>query len=287
VEYVTFGNTGRKVSRLGYGGAVLGLKNYLHDYDPANPAHRAESIAGIHRALELGVNYFDTAPGYGDGQSEAILGEALKGRDMSELFLATKIGPRFAKGEALRSVEGSLARLGVPALDLIQLHGNSYTREDVQDILGPGGRIEELLELKRQGLVRHVGFTTEDNNAGVYDFIEDGRFDMLQICYNLLFQHPYDPNRPFGSLFEAKKAGMGISIMRPTTSGLFQKWIRMVDPDNTHDYTPDLLRFAFSNPLIDVVLVGMRSAARVEQNVALVNDIENRIDIMDLYRYYV
>ena len=286
MEYVTFGKTGRRVSRLGYGGAVLGLKNYLHDFDPADAAHRAGCIAGIHRALELGVNYFDTAPGYGGGESEKILGEALKGADFKELFIATKIGSRFEKGTARKSVEQSLERLGAPALDLIQLHGMSYSREHARLVLDAGGLLDELMDLKRQGLIHNIGFTTEDNNAAVYDFIEDGRFDMYQLCYNLFFQHPYDPNRPFGSLFEAEKAGMGISIMRPTTSGLFSKWMKLVDPDNTRDYTPDLLRFAFSNPLIDVVLVGMRSAQRVEQNVAICNDLESRYDVLQLFKYY-
>jgi len=60
----------------------------------------------------------------------------------------------------------------------------------------------------------------------------------------------------------------------------------MIDPGNKRDYTPDLLQFAFSNPLIDVVLVGMRSIREVEQNVAICNDIENRIDILKMFTYY-
>ena len=150
-----------------------------------------------------------------------------------------------------------------------------------------GGLLDELEDAKRQGLVRHIGFTSEDNNAAVYDFIESGRFDMYQLCYNLLFQHPYDPNRPFGSFFEAEKQKMGIAIMRPTTSGLFGKWMQKVDPDNKRDYTRDLIQFTFSNPLIDVVLVGMRSEKRVIQNVEICNDLDGRIDILDLYKYYI
>ena len=286
MEYVQFGNTGREVSRIGYGGAVIGLKNYLDVFDPKDQTDRTSCIAAIHRALELGINYFDTAPGYGDGESETILGEALSGYDFSKLFIATKIGPGFEKGTAAQSVEASLKRLGAPVLDLIQLHGNSYDRDSARSILEPGGRLDELIELKRQGLVRHIGFTTEDNNDSVYSFINDGRFEMVQMCYNLFFQHPYDPNRPFGSLFETKKAGMATAVMRSTTSGVFSRWMRMVDPENTRDYTPDLLRFVFSNPLVDVVLIGMRSAVQVEQNVAICNDIDKRIDIMDLFRYY-
>jgi predicted aldo/keto reductase-like oxidoreductase len=110
---------------------------------------------------------------------------------------------------------------------------------------------------------------------------------MIQICYNLFFQHPYDPRRPFGTLFEAEKKGMGIAVMRPTTSGLFQKWIAAVNPANTFDYTRSLIQFSFSNPLVDVVLIGMRSAERVVQNVEICNDTQGRIEIKDIYEYYV
>lgn len=286
MEYVSFGNTGRQVSRIGFGGAVLGLKNYLHEYDPLDKKQRGEAIEAIHTALECGINYFDTAPGYGDGESERILGEALEEADYSRLFLATKTGYRGKKGDILRSIEQSLTRLKAPCLDLVQFHGNSYTREEAEAVLAPGGALDELYEAKRQGMIRFAGFTTEDNNAAVYDFIASGRFDMYQLCYNLFFQHPYDPNRPFGSMFEAEKQKMGIAVMRPTTSGLFQKWMAQADPENKRNYTRDLIQFTLSNPLVDVVLIGMRSAKRVRQNVEILEDTAGRIEIDSLYRYY-
>ena len=286
MEYVTFGKTGRKVSRLGFGGAAIGLKNYLHAYDPLDAGQRMDSIQAVRKALESGINYFDSAPGYGDGESEKIIGEALAGEDFSKMFIATKIGRQFEKGTAVENIEKSLTRLKAPVLDLVQFHGMSYTEEESRNILEPNGLLDELLDAKRQGLIRHIGFTTEDNNKAVYDFIRDGRFDMYQLCYNLFFQHAYDPNRPFGSLFEAEQENMGIAVMRPTTSGLFDKWMKMVDPDNRKNYTSDLIQFVFSNPLVDVVLVGMRSAKRVEQNVALCDTVEGRIDILDLFKYY-
>ena len=287
MKYVEFGKTDRTVSRLGFGGAAVGLKNYLCAYDPENRKQRVQAIAAVERAAELGVTYFDTAPGYGAGESELIFGEGLKGADYGKLFVATKCSPRFEKGEALRSIEASIQRLGVPALDLIQLHGSSYTPEHAGMILREGGMLEELESAKRQGLVHFIGFTTEDNNDATYDFIRSGRFDMFQLCYNLFFQHPYDPNRPFGVLFEAEEQGMGVSSMRPTTSGLFSKWMSLVDPENKRDYTSDLIQFAFSNPLIDVVLIGMRSVRHVEDNVALCDDTSSRINIPDLFKYYV
>ena len=75
--------------------------------------------------------------------------------------------------------------------------------------------------------------------------------------------------------------------MRSTTSGTLQKWVRMVNPVNTFDYTPALIQFQLSNPLVDVALVGMRTVAEVEANVALVCDPSGRIDLDELHQRYV
>ncbi len=286
MEYVDFGKTGRKVSRIGFGGAVAGLKNYLHEYDP----DRDESVKGvveaIEKALELGITYFDTAPGYGDGRSERMFGEALASVDPARIFLATKL-PYGDRDHVLRSVEASLKRLRRDSVDLIQIHGNSYTHEKTAAILGKGGMLEAMEELKRQGAVRHLGFTTEDNNDGVYTLMDSGRFDAIQMCYNFIFQHPYEPSRPFGSLLEAEKHGLGIATMRAPTSGTFQRWIRMVNPANTFDYTRALIQFVLSNPHVDVALIGMRTARRVIENVEICNDTSGRIDLSKLHTRYV
>lgn len=283
MEQTTFGHTGRTVSRLGFGGAPAGLTNYLDNYSPADVQQREQVIAAIRRALALGVTYFDTAPGYGSGASEAIFGEALADAGDS-IFLATKINRD--EQHVRKSVEDSLTRLRRDQLDLIQIHGSSYTPEQVASILGEGGLLAQLEALRVEGLIRYLGFTSEDNNGAVFDFIADGRFDVMQICYNLLHQHAYEPTRPFGSLLEADRAGMGIVTMRTLTSGLLQKWIRQVDPTNTFDYTPALLQFVLSNELVDVALVGMRTVKEVERNVAIVNNRTERIDIGALHAKY-
>ena len=295
MEYVNFGGTGRTVSRLGFGGAVAGLKNYLARYDPANSKDRDTVQRAIQTALDLGVTYFDTAPGYGDGQSELIYGESLSSAARDRIFIATKLKLDYSQGgvhlsvdSVRRSVEDSLKRLRTDYLDLIQLHGTSWRPEQEHDILKSGGILEEMIKLKEEKLVLHTGFTSEDNNKAVYDFIDDCRFDMYMICYNFLFQHCYDPNRPFGSMLEAEKKNMGIVAMRASTSGIFQKWMRIVDPENRRDYTPDLIRFVFSNPLVDVVLVGMRSEQEVRMNAAICDDKACRPDLLkDLFSYYV
>lgn len=284
MESTTFGKTGRKVSRLGFGGAPAGLTNYLDTYSPGDIDQREQVIAALQRAVELGITYFDTAPGYGDGASERLFGEALAGAG-DEIFIATKINQD--EKEVRRSIEASLTRLRREQLDLVQIHGSSYTAQRAASILGNSGMLEQLEALRDEGLIRHLGFTSEDNNAALFDFIHSGRFAVMQICYNLLHQHAYEPTRPFGSLLEADKASMGTVTMRTLTSGLLQKWIRQVNPADDFDYTPALLHFVLSNPYVDVALVGMRTVDEVERNVAIAADQGGRIDIGALHAKYV
>jgi aryl-alcohol dehydrogenase-like predicted oxidoreductase len=283
MEYVQFGKTGVSVSRLGFGGAALGIRNYVRPYEAGAAESRQEACRALETALELGVTYFDTAPAYGNGLSETIFGEALGGVDPGKIFLATKCVPTDYDG-VLRSIEGSLTRLRRDYVDLLQIHGGTYTDERARQILGPHGMAEAMEKLKAQGLVRFIGFTSEDNNRAVFDFIECGRFDAAQLCYNFLFQHPYEPSRPFGSLLAAEKQGLGIAGMRASTSGTFQRWIKMIRADDDFDYGPALIQFVLSNPLVDVALVGMRDAERVRQNVAIANDMAGRIDLSALHR---
>lgn len=286
MEYRELGSTGRSVSRIGFGGAAAGLKNYLHAYDPSSDESIRGVVQAIEKALDLGINYFDTAPGYGDGQSEMMLGMALEGVKPESVFLATKVsmGDRDA---VMRSVEKSLKNLKRDRLDLLQIHGDCISREQRDKIMGPGGMLEAMKELKASGMVDYLGFTTEDNNDVVYDFIQSGEFDVVQMCYNLLFQHPYEPSRPFGSMIEADQKGMGIVTMRAPTSGTFQRWIQMVNPQNTFDYSRGLIQFVLSNPLVDVALIGMRSALRVMENVDICSDMSGRIDLNQVHKRYV
>jgi len=283
MEYTQLGRTNITVSRLGFGGAPAGLTNYLGEYTPANAEQRRDVIAALHRAVESGVTYFDTAPAYGQGESESIFGEALDGVG-ERVFLATKVS--FGV-DVRQSAEASLTRLKRDRLDLLQIHGDTCTAATADAILAPGGMLDQMEQLKAEGLVRFTGFTTEDQNPAVYRFIETGRFDVVQLCYNLLFQHPAEWTRPFGAMFAAEKQGMGVATMRTVTSGLFQKWVQWANPANTFDYTPALLQFVLSNPMVDVALVGMRDVDIVEADVRIAEDMGGRIDLEALHAKYV
>ncbi|MDR1950563.1 MAG: aldo/keto reductase [Spirochaetaceae bacterium] len=283
MEYVQFGKTGVPVSRLGFGGAGIGVKHYIHPYDPDTEDSKLSAHKALETALELGITYFDTAPAYGNGASETIFGDVLGGADPMKIFLSTKCIPTDYDG-LMRSVEGSLKRLRRSYVDLLQIHGGTYTDDRARQILAPHGMAEAMETLKRDGLVRFTGFTSEDNNRALYDFLDFGHFDAAQLCYNFLFQHPWEPNRPFGSLLEVEKHGLGIAAMRSAGSGAFQRWMKLIRPDDTFDYGPALIQFVLSNPLVDVALVGMRSPERVRQNVAIANDMAGRIDIKAVHR---
>jgi len=277
-----FPRTGAEVTRLGYGGAAIGLTNYLGHYDAA--ANRAASVASVRQAADAGVTYFDTAPGYGSGLSEEIFGEALEGR--SGVTIATKL--KADPGVDVRaSLEASLRRLRRPRIDLLQIHGTSIDRDTGRAILARGGMLDQMQRVRDEGLVAAIGFTSEDNNPTVYELIECGGFDTMQIAYNLLLQHPYEPTRPFGSLFAAKQKGLFTIAMRAITSSIFQRWVQIVNPENNFDYTRALLQFVLSNPLIDVALVGMRTDADVQSSVAVWRDLGSRIDIDALWGRYV
>ena len=284
MEYAILGKTGRKVSRIGFGGATAGLKNYIHTFDPEKREDREPIIKAIHRALELGINYFDTAAAYGNGASERIFGEALRDTDPETIFLATKS----SKGDAQhvrRSCESSLENLKRDWIDLLQVHGTVYSEEEAELVMG--SMLEEMEKMKQEGLIRWVGFTIEAQNEPLYRFIKSRRFDVMQISYNFIFQHPYDPSWKSGSLYDAEEHQLGIVSMRTTTSGTFQKWMKMVHPENDFDYTRALIQFELSNPLIDVALIGMRSVKRVEQNVEICEDRSGRIDLSELHQRYV
>ena len=285
MQTVPLGSTGLTVSRLGFGGAPAGLTNYLGPYDPRRPADRAPVVAAIRRALELGITYFDTAPGYGDGASEAIFGEALADAG-PDVVVATKLGP-WADAPARASVEASLTRLRRPVLDVLQLHGTAYTAPQIDLILRPGGLLDQMERLRDEGLVRHLGFTVESPNAACHQLLATGRFAVVQTIYNLLFQHAYDPGWKCGLMYDAEAAGMGIVTMRSTTSGIFQRWVRRANPHDRFDYTPALLQFVLANPLVDVALVGMRTPAEVESNVRTHDDAAGRMDLAELFRRYV
>ncbi|NQW21287.1 MAG: aldo/keto reductase [Chloroflexi bacterium] len=289
LESARLGRVDFAASRIGFGGAPSGLTNYLDPFSPVDTAQREKVQAAIGRAVEVGINYFDTAAAYGTGESEKIFGEGLAAAGIAgkrdDLYIATKVSHNEPDPRA--SIECSLKNLQLDVIDLVQVHGTTYTPVAREQTLRIDGTLEVLEQARDEGLIRHIGFTTEDQNSPVYEFIASGRFDVMQTCYNLMFQHTYEPTRPFGSIYEADKAGMGVVTMRSLTAGVFQRWMKAVQPSNDFDYSSALLQFVLANNLIDVALVGMRTPEEVDKNVAILNDTAGRFDLNDLHDKFV
>jgi aryl-alcohol dehydrogenase-like predicted oxidoreductase len=146
-----YGDEGDKLSLVALGAIVI--KNL--------PQQEANAI--VAEAFDSGVNYIDVAPTYGD--PEVLLGPALDPFPREEYFLACKTARRDAKG-AREELERSLERLHTDYLDLYQLH-NCSSDEDLATTLGPGGALETFVEAKDQGLIRHIGFSTHREQAGL------------------------------------------------------------------------------------------------------------------------
>ncbi len=287
MHYRRLGRTGLQVSEVGYGGAPAGLRNYIDTWEPDSEAAAEAIERTIHRAIDLGITYFDTAPSYGQGRSEELFGRGLRGK-RDRVIIATKLQGNDADA-VRRSVEQSLTRLGIEQIDVLQIHGGWYTGEQVRDILKPGGVLAGMQTARDEGLVRHLGFTSEGANGAASELIATDAFDVLQICYNVIFQHPYEPSRHAGVIFEAAERDMGVIAMRPLTSGIFQRWLAMVAAEATAqvDWHRALLAFVLSNPFLSSAIVGMRSPEEVAANVAASEDRSLRIDLDALHERYV
>jgi aryl-alcohol dehydrogenase-like predicted oxidoreductase len=276
IPRVRLGRTGLEVSRIALGGFPFGGVNHARGWDPFTPEGRVTAIATIRAALDAGINYIDTAPGYGDGNSEAIIGEATQGH---RFFLATKVGyGDLTPAAVTASVEASLRRLRMEVIDVIQFHGGMYEAHDVEHILNEG-LLDALEALRQRGLVRFVGFTVEEPWTA-RPLIASGRFDVVQMRYNLIYQ-----SAALHALDEAIAAGMGVAVMRPMTSGILPRIAQYLAPQwSESDIYRVCLEFVLSDSRVHVANVGMRWPAEVAANVAMVESFHPTFDMAQLPR---
>ena len=221
-----FGRTGMQLSVLGFGcGAVGGIMVR------GDPADQERTIA---RAIAAGVNYFDTAVLYGDGESETNLGRILQKLKPANAVVGTKV--RLAPGEfgrigdAVReSLEGSLARLRLDRVDILHLH-NSITDNGGDSALSARQVLDEVVpafeRLREQGKIRFLGMTAVGDTAALHQVIEARVFDSAQIVYNMLNPSaaealpPNYPAQDYGRLFDrTTAAGVGVVGIRVLAGG--------------------------------------------------------------------
>src|SRR5436305_77632 len=152
VPYRTLGRTGEKVSMVGLGGAHIGQQS-----------DEQESIRIIRTALDQGLNFLDNCWDYNDGKSEIRMGKALRDGYRQKAFLMTKIDGRSKQGAA-QQLDESLKRLQTDHVDLLQFH-EVIRMEDPDRIFAPGGALEAVLEAKKAGKIRYIGFTGHKDPA--------------------------------------------------------------------------------------------------------------------------
>lgn len=231
MQYRIAGRTGLSISRLSFGtGPVSGLMT---------GANTALQTAVVSHALELGINWFDTAPGYGDGTSEQNLGSVLESlRPVSPVHLATKVrlltdSATDFRSQILLSVERSLKRLRAASITLLQLHNGITTcRHDepfslsVQDVLGDGCVASVFRELQQQGVIRAIGLTGTGTAEALHEVIRSEQFDMIQLPYNLLnpsagqVMRSDFPETNYGNILEdCLQTRMGVLAIRVYAGG--------------------------------------------------------------------
>jgi L-galactose dehydrogenase/L-glyceraldehyde 3-phosphate reductase len=187
MDYRVFGKTGFRISTLGFGcGNVGGLMVR------GAPADQERAVA---RAMDLGINYFDTAPSYGDGQSEQNLGRVLRTLraqvTVGTKFRLTDADERDIAGGVTRSLEASLKRLGLDRVDLLQCHNpiNLESRPRGGDVTAArllGDVVPALDRLRQQGKIRWFGITALGDTRALHQAIDAGVLYTAQVCVNLL-----------------------------------------------------------------------------------------------------
>lgn len=176
------GQTGQRVTVFGLGGASskTPLSNGPHD----------QAVAIVNRALDLGVNYFDTATTYGNGKSERALGEVARSR-RREMFLASKTDARDYDG-AMRELEASLKRLQTDHLDLWQMHHVSFAERDTTPSFAANGAIKAIEKAKSEKIIRFAGVTGHHRTDVLADWLRRHPFDTLLAALNAADVHQPD-----------------------------------------------------------------------------------------------
>ncbi len=288
MQYRTLGRTGLRISEVGFGAMTIGGEVFGATDDQ-------ESLRALHRAIDLGINFIDTADAYGRGHSEELLAQVLKTR-RNEVVLATKGGNQFTARQGLRNfdpdyitsaLEQSLKRLQIETIDLYQLHNPS------PEVMRRGDIFDRLDRFKREGKIRFYGVSLEKTADGIVA-IETGKPDTLQVVYNILHQ---DPEEQLFPLAQQEHIGIiaRVPLERGVLSGRFKStaefaqrdWRRGVFPDETltqanaaveqlqflvKGEVPNLaqaaLRFVLCHPAVSTMIPGIRTVKQAEDNAA-------------------
>jgi predicted aldo/keto reductase-like oxidoreductase len=251
------GRTGVKVSVLGFGGG----SRFLMYKD------REKGLEALETALNAGINYIDSAAGYGDGQSESWIGEYLRSHKKN-FFLVTKIMPRKAD-DAMRIIERSLKNFGVSQVDLMHIHSLG-DENDLAAIEASDGVLNLMHKMREQKVARFIGITCHQNPQVLKTALERHDFDSTQMALNIGQIGAAAPSDKAGqgltgaSGFEsiampvALKKGMGLTAMKVFAQ---EKLLGKAEPEM-------LIRYAMTLPIAAAV-VGMPKLDFLKANIAV------------------
>jgi len=273
----TLGRTGLQVSPIAIGGSAFTYAHAAQGWDPMSAQGRQLVHAMLNTALDRGINYFDTAPAYGNGYSETCIGEVMKTR-RKECVLASKVWYELDYQGVINSVNESLQRLQTDRIDIMQIHGRMYTPAEV-DHITKGGPLDALLALRDAGRIGHIGITTEEPWT-VIPFLANEAVEVFQVAYNFIYQAAA---RHF--LIEAAKVNAGVVSMRTMTSGILQREASYLAPHWTAKELYEVaLKFVLSDSRVHAGIVGTRWPHEVEENLQIAENWTAPIDFATMPR---
>jgi aryl-alcohol dehydrogenase-like predicted oxidoreductase len=297
VRYRRLGRTGIEVSEIGYGAWGIGGSQW-------GGADDDESIQALHRAIDLGLNFIDTALAYGQGRSERLVGQVVRERP-ERIYVATKVPPKnltwpapagvpveeaFPADHIKACAELSLANLGLERIDLLQLHVWS------DEWVDQGDWREAVDELRAAGKIGFFGVSINDHQpSNGVRLVQSGAADTVQVIYNVFDQSPEDELFPacrehdvgviarvpldeggltgrIGPDTEFAEGDFRESYFRGDRKREVQERVRAIAADlgiSEDELAEVALRFVLSDPTVSTVIPGMRSLRNVERNVAV------------------
>lgn len=269
--YRRFGKTEINMPVLTCGGMRFQFSWNRSDTPTQQSKQRVKST--ILRALELGINHIETAYGYGTSEEE--VGAVIKDIPRNSFILQTKADPRKDVNEFLKRIEESLKLLHVDYLDLFAIHGIN-NEELLQYSLNKNGCLDALLKLKKEGVIRNIGFSTHGPTDIILKAIKSGGFDYINLHWYYIFQD----NWP--AIVEANKRDMGVLIISPNDKGG-----KLYDPPEklrklTSPLTPMIFNdlFCFSRQEVHTLSIGAAKPADYDEHIKALDIYEQREKII-------
>lgn len=238
MEKRVLGRTGFEISIVGLGG--IPIQNVSKD----------EAITLLKKCLDMGINFIDTARGYND--SETRIGEALEVVGRDKFYIATKSMARTSEG-VLGELATSMNNLKVDYIDLFQFH-NVSKKKDMDILLGKGGALEAIKEMKKKGIVKEIGITSHNVDI-LRELLETNEFATIQFPYNFVETQGEE-------LFKrAKEKNIGVLIMKPLAGGAIPMG-------------KECLKFVLNNENVTCAIPGMDTIEQIEENCSVGNNLE-------------